>query len=103
MFSSVPVVLLVAIIAHTQALECYQGLKNAYPPVTKQTCPPETKYCLTSTSTTESKQIISTLYRCATSADCKKEGCVTRKYLNKPYQPYYEKNCCCASDGCNKS
>ncbi|CAJ0598091.1 unnamed protein product [Cylicocyclus nassatus] len=103
MFSFVPVVLLVAIIARTQALECYKGLKDGYPPATRQLCPPGTKHCYANTVMKESKQIINTSYGCATSASCKKEGCETSKYGGKSIQPGYVKMCCCASDGCNKS
>ncbi|CAJ0598075.1 unnamed protein product [Cylicocyclus nassatus] len=78
------------------------GLRNGFPPPTRQLCPPGTRYCLTQTSTTESKQIISTRYSCGTFADCKKKGCETRK-LNPPNYARYVKMCCCASDGCNKS
>ncbi|CAJ0598077.1 unnamed protein product [Cylicocyclus nassatus] len=99
MFSFVSVVLLVAIIAHTQALECYQGEANANQPVTKQTCPPETKYCYTI-------KHLGSRYGCDDVGLCK--GCTIERRARTccrtiSEDPFFVRTvCCCASDRCNR-
>ncbi|CAJ0598078.1 unnamed protein product [Cylicocyclus nassatus] len=89
MFSFVPVVLLVAIIARTQALECYNGVATGYSPLIKQLCPPDAKYCYSLRQNN-----VPTIYGCGNSALCKGKGCRTLDYRTV---------CCCASDLCNRS
>ncbi|CAJ0598156.1 unnamed protein product [Cylicocyclus nassatus] len=92
MFSFVSVVLLVAIIARTQALECYQGTASDHHSVTSRLCPLSAKYCHSITSNWAPSRYGE--YGCGFGL-CKEKGCRTIAYNTRTI-------CCCASDRCNK-
>ncbi|CAJ0596672.1 unnamed protein product [Cylicocyclus nassatus] len=87
MFSYVPVVLLVAIIARTQALECYYGITSYS--MTRQKCAPTVKYCYTMKPDYDKNIYLG----CDGFNLCKgKGGCSRNGNLSI---------CCCASNLCN--
>ncbi|CAJ0598080.1 unnamed protein product [Cylicocyclus nassatus] len=91
MFSFVHVVLLVAIIARTQALECYQGVASGYSPVTRQQCPRGAGFCYTITLNYAPKR-----YGCGFGS-CKEKGCEALGDYGMGTI------CCCASNLCNRN
>ncbi|CAJ0598074.1 unnamed protein product [Cylicocyclus nassatus] len=94
MFSFVHVILLVAIIARTQAVKCYKGLGNEkyYPPRWEKCAPG--KYCFVRVFRPLGAPDNTAQYSCDyTGLVCRKKGCEKVGGVT---------TCCCDSDLCNR-